>query len=77
MPYLLPTEKEMRELAMAISPSALSFRRAAEFLFGRYPNPDTMAAFYLESQDLDFGDEDYDEEYDAAPGCEVVRWEDI
>lgn len=52
--YLLPTQKEMDALWLQINPTA----RIMDYLYSRPPAKDSMAEFFMESEDIELAMED-------------------
>ena len=58
--YLLPTQKEMDALWRQINPTA----RIMDYLYSRPPAEDSMAEFFMESEDIELAMEDDCTEFD-------------
>ena len=58
--YLLPTQKEMDALWRQINPTA----RIMDYLYSRPPAEDSMAEFFIESEDIELAMEDDCTEFD-------------
>ena len=58
--YLFPTEEEMNTLWRRISPTA----RIMDYLYSRPPAEDSMAEFFMESEDIELAMEDDCTEFD-------------
>ena len=58
--YLFPTEKELNALWRQINPTA----RIMDYLYSRPPAEDSMAEFFMESEDIELAMEDDCTEFD-------------
>ena len=58
--YLLPTMEEINKLRRAINPTA----QIMDYLYSRPPTADSMAEFFMESEDIELAMEDDCTEFD-------------
>ena len=58
--YLLPTMEEINKLRRAINPTA----QIMDYLYSRPPAEDSMAEFFMESEDIELAMEDDCTEFD-------------
>ena len=58
--YLLPTMEEINKLRRAINPTA----QIMDYLYSRPPAADSMAEFFMESEDIELAMEDDCTEFD-------------